>query len=64
MSDLVKRLEALVDDLGQGRACCGVDFIDAAVDAIARIEALEKELEAETGFKHDYKAPRIHWLAD
>lgn len=44
MADLMKRLEALVEDLGEGRACCGVDYIDAAVDAAAHIEALEAQL--------------------
>lgn len=44
--DLVKRLDKLVEDLGEGRACYGHEYIDAAVDAIERIEALEAQVRA------------------
>lgn len=39
-NDLIKRLDALVEDLGEGRACWGSEYIDAAVDATYRIEQL------------------------
>ena len=42
--DLVRRLDALVEDLREGRACWGHEYISAAVDAMDRIEALEAEL--------------------
>ena len=44
MTDIVERLDQLVDDLGEGRACCGLDYIDAAVDAAAEITRLRAKV--------------------
>jgi len=41
---ILGRLDSLVNELGEGRACWGHDFIDAAVDAMDRIEELEAQL--------------------
>ena len=41
---ILGRLDSLVNELGEGRACWGHDFIDAAVDAMDRIEELQAKL--------------------
>ena len=43
---ILGRLDSLVNELGEGRACWGHDFIDAAVDAMERIDELEGKLKS------------------
>jgi hypothetical protein len=64
MSDIVERLDQLVEDLGEGRACYGVDYIDAAVDAAAEITRLRAKLRITKGALGDIADGEPEWPDD